>query len=154
MLWPRKVEYDTAKQKAAGWWEAREARIWIHSLAPLRSPVWRCVGGGGIDRYIKETHRVFEAHRAIDGWTWVVPRVAHSACRPCFLQGLFFLLRKKSDMLLRSVKYRLRRREIFACKQAKVKCSLRERWGSFLLRAKNKLIKNFVKYKPRAWTLG
>jgi hypothetical protein len=35
-----------------------------------------------------------------------------------------------------------------------VKCSLRERWGSFLLRAKNKLnklIKNLVKYKPKAW---
>ena len=108
------------------------------------------VGGGGVDRYIKQTHRVIKAHRATDGWIKVVTR-GHFACRPCFLQGLFIFLAKREKWYVLQAK-----RDIFASesdmlRKRSVLCSLRERWGIFLLRAKNKLIKNLVKYKPKAW---
>ena len=40
------------KQKVAGRWEAREKPSEIHSWVPLRSFYLKCVGGGGLDRYI------------------------------------------------------------------------------------------------------
>ena len=128
----------------------------IHSRVPLRSFCQKAEMRRRRRDWPLHQAALFGALRLI-GWPISKSRWYHAALVPvvlAFWQGLFFLLRKKSDMLLRSVKYRLRRCEIFACKQAKVKCSLRERWGSFFASLKNKLLKKLVKYKPRAWTLG